>query len=144
MLAACSVTASCVGYTDGAAGPDRCFQACLTLGCCCCLRAQIRRLCLTLEDPCPEGEAYEAFMTHPEHVLARLARDIGKPDVVEKSLDHPMQVPTVPRFSCTVPLPSTPRPGPESIAWGLRRLCAPFRARAPCAACASPAADTCP
>ena len=54
---------------------------------------QIRRLCLTLDQPCPEGEAYEAFVSHPEHVLARLARDIGAPDVVEKSLDHPMQVP---------------------------------------------------
>ncbi len=54
--------------------------------------AQIRRLCLTLEQPCPEGEAFEVFMNSSEHVLARLARDIGARDVVEKNLDHAMQV----------------------------------------------------
>ncbi len=53
---------------------------------------QIRRLCLSLKDPCPEGEAMEAFLTNPDHVLARMSRDISRPDVAVKNLDHPMQV----------------------------------------------------
>ncbi|CAL8464659.1 g4194 [Coccomyxa elongata] len=53
--------------------------------------AEIRRLCLSLKDPCPEGEAMEAFLANPDHVLARVSRDISRPDVAIKNLDHPMQ-----------------------------------------------------
>lgn len=53
---------------------------------------QIRRLCLSLKDPCPEGEAMDVFLANPDHVLARVSRDISRPDVAIKNLDHPMQV----------------------------------------------------
>jgi hypothetical protein len=56
------------------------------------LSPQIKRLCLSLTEPSPEGEELEAFLAEPSHVLARISRDISRPDVVVKNLDHPMQV----------------------------------------------------
>lgn len=53
---------------------------------------QIRRLCLSLKEVCPEGEALEAMLSNPDHVLSRISRDISRPDVAVKSLTHPMQV----------------------------------------------------
>lgn len=53
---------------------------------------QIRRLCLSLKETCPEGAALEAMLANPENVLSRICRDISTPDVAVKSLLHPMQV----------------------------------------------------
>ncbi len=53
---------------------------------------QIRRLCLTLTEESPEGAELEVFMAHPNHVLARVSRDISAEDVVVQNLDKPMQV----------------------------------------------------
>ena len=53
---------------------------------------QIRRLCQSLTEKAPEGEALEAFLANPNHILARMSRDISAPDVAAASLDKPMQV----------------------------------------------------
>ncbi len=53
---------------------------------------QIKRLCLSLPEQAPEGAALEAFLAHPDHVLARVSRDISQPDVAVFSLEKPMQV----------------------------------------------------
>ena len=53
---------------------------------------QIRRLCRSLTETAPEGAALEEFLAHPNHVLARVCREISQPDVVVASLDKPMQV----------------------------------------------------
>ena len=53
---------------------------------------QIRRLCESLTDPAPEGAELEAFLAHPNHVLARLSRDISGKDVIVGSFEKPMQV----------------------------------------------------
>ena len=53
---------------------------------------QIKRLCLSLPEQAPEGAALEAFLAHPDHVLARVSRDISQPDVAIASLEKPMQV----------------------------------------------------
>ena len=54
---------------------------------------QIRRLCETLTDPAPSSAEMEAFLAHPNHVLARLSRDISQKDVIVASFEKPMQVP---------------------------------------------------
>lgn len=56
------------------------------------LTVQIKRLCLSLPEQAPEGAALEAFLAHPDHVLARVSRDISQPDVAVSSLEKPMQV----------------------------------------------------
>ena len=56
------------------------------------LTLQIKRLCLSLPEQAPESAALEAFLAHPDHVLARVARDISQPDVAVSSLEKPMQV----------------------------------------------------
>lgn len=53
---------------------------------------QIRRLCLSLTEESPEGAELEAFLAHPNHVLARVSRDISEDDVRVNNLDKPMQV----------------------------------------------------
>ncbi|KAK9904717.1 hypothetical protein WJX75_001194 [Coccomyxa subellipsoidea] len=52
---------------------------------------EIRRLCLSLKETCPEGAALEAMLANPENVLSRICRDISTPEVAVKSLLHPMQ-----------------------------------------------------
>ena len=54
---------------------------------------QIRRLCESLTDDAPKSEEMEAFLAHPNHVLARLSRDISQKDVIVASFEKPMQVP---------------------------------------------------
>ena len=68
------------------------------------LAVQIKRLCLSLQEQAPEGAALEAFLAHPDHVLARVSRDISQPDVAIASLEKPMQV------TSTLPLPQCTRP----------------------------------
>ena len=53
---------------------------------------QIRRLCLSLTEESPEGAELEAFLAHPNHVLARVSRDISADDVRVNNLEKPMQV----------------------------------------------------
>ena len=54
---------------------------------------QIRRLCESLTDDSPKSTEMEAFLAHPNHVLARLSRDISQKDVIVASFEKPMQVP---------------------------------------------------
>ena len=63
------------------------------------LTLQIKRLCLSLPEQAPEGAALEAFLAHPDHVLARVSRDISQPEVAVSSLQKPMQVTS----HCSVP-----------------------------------------
>ena len=53
---------------------------------------QIRRLCESLPEEAPEGAELEALLAHPNHVLARLSRDIAKRDVIVANFEKPMQV----------------------------------------------------
>ena len=78
--------------------------------------AQIRRLCESLTQKCPEGEAFERLLSEPSHVLARMARDIGAPDMVEKSLDHPMQVRAVYPVAVSSPEQAIP-PDQARLTW---------------------------
>ena len=53
---------------------------------------QIRRLCESLTEEAPKGAELEALLAHPNHVLARLSRDISEKDVIVANFEKPMQV----------------------------------------------------